>query len=114
MVNYLKKAIQTARGIARNPRRKAQRYAAKADRAIARTGVYKSARKRIQKVDKKAMKLAKKAGLKKQYKMGRNYALKKAGIDKIAKGKKGLVSYALRRGERESGGKLRGSRYSKK
>lgn len=116
MVKFLKKAIQTAKTASRavrNPRRVAQRLAGKADRALGRTAVGKTVGKTVRKVDKAGMKLAKKAGVGKQYKAGRATVLKKAGIKKIVEGKKGLVSYAMRRGEREFGN-LEGTKYKKK
>lgn len=116
MAKFLKKAVKAAksvRGYVRNPRRKAQRLAGKADRALARTSIGKKVGKTVRKIDKEGIRLAKKAGVGKQYKAGRAAVLKKAGIKKIVEGKKGLVSYAMRRAEREFGN-LEGTKYKKK
>jgi len=114
MVKYLKKGFKIAKGIAKNPRRKLQRLAGKADRKLMKSKAGKAVRKAVRKADRYGMRQAKKAGLGSEYKAARKKVLKKSGLDKVASGKKGLVSTALRKAERMSGENLPGTKYSKK
>ena len=110
----LKKGFKKLKKVAKNPRRELHRYAAKADKAIAKSKQGKKISKTIKRVDRKIGRSAKKVGLKGVYEKGKNEIAKRSGVGKFLKGKKGLVSTALRQGEKMSGKQLRGTGYKEK